>query len=88
MRVVTAARKADIGFTRFAWAVHHAANHRKRHRRRDMGQALFQHAHGVNHIELLARAGRARDHVHAAMAQIKRLQYIETDLDFLDRIGR
>ena len=34
-----------------------------------MGQALLQHLDGLDHLELLARAGRAGDHVDAAVAQ-------------------
>src|SRR5262249_19863767 len=43
-----AAGEADVGFARFAWAVHDAADDRKRHRRGDVLQAFFQDAHGLD----------------------------------------
>src|SRR3546814_10948886 len=42
---------------------------------------------GLDDLELLARAGRAGDHVHAAVAQAQRLQDVEADLHLLHRIG-
>jgi len=38
-------------------------------RRRDVGQPLLQELDGLDHLELLAGAGRAGDQVDAAMAQ-------------------
>ena len=53
-----------------------------------MGQAFFQHRHGVDHVELLAGAGRAGNDVDAAMAQAERFQHLKPSFDFLNRIGR
>ena len=74
MRVVAAAGEADIGFTRFAGTVDNAADDADRHRRGDVGDALFQRLDGLDDVEILPRTGRARDDVDAAMTQIQRLQ--------------
>src|SRR3546814_10652242 len=72
-----AAGEADVGHQRLAGAVHHAADHRDGHRRGDVGKALLEDLDGLDDLELLARAGRAGDHVHAAVAQAQRLQDVE-----------
>ena len=46
---------------------------------------LIGHAH---HVDFYPAAGRTGDHIDAAMAQFKRLENLETDLDLFDRIGR
>src|SRR3546814_1524024 len=60
-----------------------SADHRDRHRRHDVLQALFQQFDGIDDLELLPRAGRAGDDVDAAMAEIERLQHVEADLHLL-----
>src|SRR3546814_8956299 len=60
---------------------------RSGHRRGDVGKALLEDLDGLDDLELLARAGRAGDHVHAAVAQAQRLQDVEADLHLLHRIG-
>src|SRR5690606_31059760 len=87
-RALAAAGEADIGVERLARAVDDATDDRQRHRRGDVGQPLFQHADGADHVEALTGAGRAGDDVHAAVAQAQRLEDVEADLDLLDGIGR
>src|SRR6202000_2962575 len=72
-----AAGEAEIGLARLPRAVHHAADDRKRHRRGDVLQPVLQRAHRLDHVEALPRAGRARDDVHAAMAQVHALVVVE-----------
>ena len=79
MRAFAAAGKADIGHHRLAGAVDDAADHRNRHRRRDVRQALFQHFDRLDDIEILPRAGRAGNDRHAAAAQAQRFQHFITD---------
>ena len=88
VRAVAAAGEADVGLARLARAVHDAADHRHRHRRGDVGDALLQRLDGADHVVLLARAGRAGDEVDAAMAQAERLQHLEADADLFLRLGR
>ena len=88
MRAVAAAGEADVGLARLAGAVDDAADDRERDRRRDVGEALLERRHGLDDVELLARAGRARDHGDAAPAQLQRLQDLVADPDLLDRVRR
>jgi hypothetical protein len=69
MRVVAAAGEADIGLARLARPVDDAADDREGQRRRDVGEPLFEQFDGLDHLELLARAGRAGDHRDPAPAQ-------------------
>src|SRR5690349_24126865 len=85
---VAAAGKADIGLARFTRAVYDAADHRHGQWGRDVREALFEALDGLDDLELLAGAGRARDHSDAAAPQAQRFQDFETGLDLLDRIGR
>src|SRR6185436_2478906 len=88
VRAVAAAGEADIGFARLARSVHDAADHRHGHRRGDVRHALLQGLDGLDHVVLLARAGRAGNDVDAAMAQIERLQHLEADTYLLLGLGR
>ena len=56
---VAAAGEADIGLARFARTVDDAADDRDGEWRRDVLEALFEALDGPDHLELLARAGRA-----------------------------
>src|SRR5690348_14970788 len=73
-----AAGESQICFARFPWPVHHASYDRKRHWGGDVLQAVFQHPHSIDHIKTLSRAGWTRYDVHAAVAQVQRLQNIES----------
>ena len=88
MRAPPAAGQADVGFARLAWSVDHAPDHRNGHRRGHVGEADLEHLHGLDDLELLPRARGTGDHVDAAMAEIQRLQHLESGLDLLHRIGR
>ena len=79
---------AEVGFTRLARAVHHAAHHRDL--QRDV--ARLERGHGVardlDHVDLGAPAPRARDEVEAlALAQPQRLEQLTARLRLLDRVG-
>jgi len=58
---VAAAGKADIGLARLARAVDDAADHRHGQRRRDVREALLEPLDRLDDLELLARAGWARN---------------------------
>src|SRR3546814_6613219 len=77
MDPLAAAGEADVGHQGLARAVHDTADDGDREGRGDVGQPLLQHAHGLDHIELLTGAGRAGDDVDAAMAQAERLEDVE-----------
>ena len=81
------AGEAHIRFARFAWTVHDTADDRERHRRGDMLQPVFQHAHSFNDIESLPRAGWARNDIDTAMAQVERLQNIEARANLVYRVS-
>jgi hypothetical protein len=85
---VAAAGEADVGLARLARAVDDLADHRQGERRRDVREAFLELLDGLDDLELLPRAGRARDHRDAAPPQVQRLQHFEADLYLLDRIGR
>ena len=84
MGIVAAAGETDVGLARLAGAVHHAADHRKGHRRGDVSQPRLQRLDGADDVKLLARAGRAGHDVDAAMAQVQRLQDVEADANLFE----
>src|SRR5438876_525867 len=81
--VVAAAGEADIRLARLARAVDDAADHREGERCRDVGELLLENADGLDDVEILPGARRARDDGDAAAAQPQRLQHVVADLDLL-----
>src|SRR6185312_4376294 len=81
MRIVAATGETDIGFARLARPVDDAADHRERHRRGDMRQALLQDLDRLDDFEILPRAGGARDDADAAPPQSERFQHFVADAD-------
>src|SRR6185369_17501947 len=88
VRPVPAARQSNVGLARFARPVDDTAEHRKRHRRLDMLEPIFERLDGADHVETLASAARARDDSDSAAADPERFQYLVADADFLFRLGR
>src|SRR5258708_5461577 len=88
MCVVAAAREADIGLARLARTVDDTADDGQGQRRRDVGQLLLADADRLDDVEILPRAGWARDDRHAAPPEAERFEHVVADLDLLDRIGR
>src|SRR6476659_8646073 len=85
---VAAAGDADVGFTRFTRSVDHAAEHRQRHWRADVLQALLRRLDGADYIKALTRAARAGDDADAAAADTQRLQDFVADANLFLRLGR
>ncbi len=52
-----------------------------------MGQLLLEDADRLDDVEILPRAGWARDDRHAAPPEAERFEHVVADLDLLDRIG-
>jgi len=67
---VAAAGKADIGLARLTRTVDDTTDDRNGQRRRDVREALLEPLDGLDDLELLAGAGRARNHRDAAAPQI------------------
>src|SRR6185295_13455072 len=84
---LAAAGDADVGLARLAGAVDDAAEHRERHRRADVGEALFQLLDGADDVEALARAARAGDDADAAVADAEALQDLVADADLFLGLG-
>ena len=87
MLALAAAGDADVSLARFARSVDDTAEHRQRHRRLDMLQPLLERLDGTNHVEALARAGRAGDNADAAVADAQAFEDFVADPDFFLRLG-
>src|SRR5690606_1352426 len=83
-----AAGQADVRLTRLARTVDQATDHRKVDRLGDILKPGLKLVHRGNHIEVLPRATRAGNDVHALLAQAKTLEDVEPDFHFLDRVSR
>ena len=84
---VAAAGDAEVGVARLPRSVHRAPHDGDLERLRVRAQPILDHARETLDADVVAPAGRARDHHRPALTETERLEDLPRDLDLLDRVG-